>query len=246
MPGRWAIELAMLPPAIRGIRTQSPTEDPVYALTRNSIEISFHLRAARMFPVIVALLPLVMSSSASAQELVTVTIETNFSPHSDGSRPIQDAWVRELNDAASSVRVAMYSFTLPAFKDALIAAQGRGLDVRVVADISGLTRGAAPSCLAVDLYNAGIPIKKYVPFDNRDLLHDKFMVIDETILATGSANFTSSAVQFNHENSIIIKAQGETPEFIAAYRDQFEAMWNDTFGEFNGFFEDWTPKGSCL
>ncbi len=209
------------------------------------LAMSFHLRAARLVPVIVALLPLAISPSASAQEVVTVSIETNFSPYRDGARPIQEAWVRELNEAAYSVRVAMYSFTLQPFKDALIAAQGRGLDVRVVADIGALMRGTAPSCLAVDLYDAGIPIKKYAPFDTRNLLHDKFMVIDETVLVTGSANFTTSAVQFNHENSIIIKAKGETPEFIAAFRDQFEAMWNDAFGDFNGFFEDWTPKGSC-
>jgi phosphatidylserine/phosphatidylglycerophosphate/cardiolipin synthase-like enzyme len=217
----------------------------VHALKRNSVEVNFHLRTARRVAAIVALLPLAMSISASAQQVVTVTIETNFSPYPDGARPIQDGWVRELNDAVSSVRVAMYSFTLPLFKDALIAAQGRGVNVRVVADIGALTRGTAPSCLAVDLYNAGIPIKKYAPLDVRNLLHDKFMVIDETVLVTGSANFTSSAVQFNHENSIIIKANGETPQFIAAFRDQFEAMWSDTFGDFNGFFEDWTPKGTC-
>jgi len=57
---------------------------------------------------------------------------------------------------------------------------------------------------------------------------------------------TTAAVQFNHENSIIIKAVGDTPRFITSYRDQFEAMWNDEFADFNGSFQDWVPEGSCL
>lgn len=186
-----------------------------------------------------------ISAPAGAEEIVKVAIETNFSPYRDGARPIQDAWIRELGNAASSVRVTLYSFTLQPFKNALIEAKGRGVDVRVLADKDAVLRGTAPSCIAVDLYNAGILIKRYVPLDSRNLLHDKFMLIDDTVLVTGSANVTTSAVQFNHENSIIIKALANTSQFIAAYRDQFESMWNDEFGDFNGFFEDWVPEGTC-
>jgi len=187
-----------------------------------------------------------ISVPAGAQEDVKVTIETHFSPNRGGARPIQDAWIRELGNATSSIRVAMYSFTLQPFKNALIDAKGRGVDVRVLADKDGLYYSGAPSCPAVDLYNAGIPIKGYLPSDPRDLLHDKFMLIDDYILVTGSANFTTAAVQFNHENSIILKAVGDTPRFISSYRDQFESMWNDEFADFNGSFQDWVPEGSCL
>ena len=186
-----------------------------------------------------------ISVPANAQEDVKVTIETHFSPNRDGARPIQDAWIRELGKATSSIRVAMYSFTLQPFKNALIEAKGRGIEVRVLADSTGLYFNDAPSCPAVDLYNAGIPIKGYVPLDSRNLLHDKFMLIDDSELITGSANFTTSAVQFNHENSIIIKALGDTPKFITSYRDQFESMWKDEFADFNGSFEDWIPDGPC-
>jgi phosphatidylserine/phosphatidylglycerophosphate/cardiolipin synthase-like enzyme len=185
------------------------------------------------------------SVPADAQENVEVTIETHFSPNRGAARPIQDAWIRELGNATWSIRVAMYSFTLQPFKNALIDAMGRGVDVRVLADRTALFFGDAPSCPAVDLYNAGISIKGYVPLDPRDLLHDKFMLIDDYVLITGSANFTTAAVQFNHENSIIIKALGDTPQFITSYRDQFESMWNDEFADFNGSFEDWIPEGPC-
>jgi phosphatidylserine/phosphatidylglycerophosphate/cardiolipin synthase-like enzyme len=187
-----------------------------------------------------------ISFPASAQEDVKVTIETHFSPNRGGARPIQDAWVRELTNATSSIRVVMYTFTLQPFKNALIDAKSRGVDVRVLADKDSLFYSGAPSCPAVDLYNAGIPIKGYLPLDPRDLLHDKFMLIDDYILVTGSANFTAAAVQFNHENSIIIKAVGDTPRFITSYRGQFESMWNDEFADFNGSFQDWVPEGSCL
>lgn len=186
-----------------------------------------------------------ISASANAQEIVKVSIETTFSPYRDGARPIQDAWIRELGNAASSIRITLYSFTLQSFKNALIEAKGRGVDVRVLADKDAVLRGTDPSCIAVDLYNAGILIKRYVPLDSRNLLHDKFMLIDDQVLITGSANVTTSAVQFNHENSLIIRALENTSQFIASYREQFDSMWNDEFGDFNGFFEDWVPEGTC-
>src|SRR5262249_58234674 len=99
-----------------------------------------------------------ISVPANAQEDVKVPIETHFSPNRDGARPIQDAWIRELGNATWSIRVAMYSFTLQPFKNALIEAKSRGIDVRVLADKTGLFFNDVPSCPAVDLYNAGIPI----------------------------------------------------------------------------------------
>jgi len=214
---------------------------------RSQLEFAGYATAKRNAFVYLAAFALVagISVPANAQENVDVTIETHFSPNRGGARPIQDAWIRELGNATWSIRVAMYSFTLQSFKDALIEAKGRGVEVRVLSDRTGLFFGDAPSCPAVDLYNAGIPIKGYVPLDPRDLLHDKFMLIDEYVLFTGSANFTTSAVQFNHENSIIIKALGDTPQFITSYRDQFESMWNNEFADFNGSFEDWIPDGPC-
>lgn len=183
------------------------------------------------------------SGAALSQETVTVSIETNFSPHPSPVRPIQDAWLRVIDNAVASIRVSMYSFTLFPLRDALIQAKLRGVDVRAVAEDTGLGSVSQPNCLAVALWTNNIPIKEYIPNDSRNLLHHKLLVIDDSTLITGSANFTTSAVQFNHENSLIIKSEGKMPMFLASYIAQFESMWNDEFG-FNGQFVDWLPDAS--
>ncbi len=154
----------------------------------------------RFVLIMVALTLFGLSGATFPQEPVTVTIETNFSPNPD-SRPIQEAWLREVQNATSSIRITLYSYTLAPLKDALIEAKVmRGVNVRVVADEIAL------NSLALDMWNNGIPIKRYCPNDSKDIMHDKVMIIDESTLATGSANLTVAAVQFNHENSIIIKS----------------------------------------
>ena len=52
-------------------------------------------------------------------------------------------------------------------------------------------------------------------------MHNKFAVIDDHILITGSFNWTPTAERNNEENLLIIK---DAP-IIAKYRERFEYLW---------------------
>jgi phosphatidylserine/phosphatidylglycerophosphate/cardiolipin synthase-like enzyme len=175
-----------------------------------------------------------------------VTLESFFAPTPAAPNPIEAAWLREINAAESGsvIRIAMYSLTLPSFKDALLDAFDRGVDIRVVADKFAVCNRGRLSDLALALYNdgAGIPMKLYrnASFPN-DLMHNKFLVIDDRILATGSANFTIQGTRFNHENMVLIKVVDGKAVFIEDYIRQFEGMWDNDF-RFSGHeFVDWQP-----
>lgn len=54
-------------------------------------------------------------------------------------------------------------------------------------------------------------------------MHNKYCIIDEKILITGSYNWTIKATTLNRENILIIEDEATAK----AYKDNFDLMWND-------------------
>jgi len=55
-------------------------------------------------------------------------------------------------------------------------------------------------------------------------LHDKVIIIDNAIVATGSFNYSSNADESNEENLVIV----DNPEIAALYLQEFDKLWNQT------------------
>lgn len=103
----------------------------------------------------------------------------------------------ELGRARKTVLVQAYGFTSRPIADALIAARGRGVAVRVVVDRSNRT---ARGSQAVRCALAGVPVL----YDGRHrIAHNKVVVIDDDTVITGSYNFTASA-ESNAENLLVL------------------------------------------
>jgi phosphatidylserine/phosphatidylglycerophosphate/cardiolipin synthase-like enzyme len=113
-----------------------------------------------------------------------------------------EAIVAALGAARKSVLVQAYSFTSGPIAAALIAAHGRGVEVRVILDKSDRTErnGEMPVLL-----QAGIPT--WIDFIHA-IAHNKVMVIDGTTVITGSFNFTKQAESRNAENLLILQDRG--------------------------------------
>jgi len=123
-----------------------------------------------------------------------------------------EALLEELKKARREVLVQAYSFTSDPLTLALVDAKQRGVDVQVVLDKSNeverysdlhlfLEKGLAP---LIDAEHA--------------IAHNKIMIIDQKVLATGSFNFTNQAENQNAENLLIIKGQ---PQLVEQYRQNF-------------------------
>ena len=52
-------------------------------------------------------------------------------------------------------------------------------------------------------------------------MHNKFIIVDNTKLFTGSYNFTNDAENNNYENVIIT----DDPETVTAFREEFKRLW---------------------
>jgi phosphatidylserine/phosphatidylglycerophosphate/cardiolipin synthase-like enzyme len=135
-------------------------------------------------------------------------IGVHFSPKGGCMQALLD----ELKKARREVLVQAYSFTSDPLTLALVDAKQRGADVQVILDKSNeverysdlhlfLEKGLSP---LIDAEHA--------------IAHNKIMIIDQKVLATGSFNFTNQAEDHNAENLMIIKGH---PELVAQYRQNF-------------------------
>jgi phosphatidylserine/phosphatidylglycerophosphate/cardiolipin synthase-like enzyme len=110
-----------------------------------------------------------------------------FSPDDD----VQDAFLAFVNSAKTSIRLADFSFNLPALVDILIAKHQAGVDVQLVLDRS---QSAGPTEVPQieRLRAAGVPLVIGTS-DQHRIMHDKFLIVDGEAVLYGSYNFTVAA-----------------------------------------------------
>jgi phosphatidylserine/phosphatidylglycerophosphate/cardiolipin synthase-like enzyme len=126
---------------------------------------------------------------------------------------IENALVESLNGADESIDLALYSFSLQTIADALITAQQRGIPVRLVMEADNMDSYQVKRLLA-----AGIPIRGD---SSEGLMHNKFVIIDDREVWTGSLNLTITGAQEDANNLIRLTS----PELALDYSVEFEAMF---------------------
>jgi phosphatidylserine/phosphatidylglycerophosphate/cardiolipin synthase-like enzyme len=125
-----------------------------------------------------------------------------------------------INKARLSVDMAIYSLSLNGIRAALLHAHDRGVRVRMVMESDNLYQ-SDPQILM----HAGIPIiGDYQP----GIMHNKYVVIDNSEVWTGSMNYTESGAYADNNNLIHI----HSTEVAEDYTKEFEEMFiEDRFGE---------------
>lgn len=125
-----------------------------------------------------------------------------------------------INGAKSSLDVAIYSFTDAKISQALIAAKNRGVLVRVMSDRES-SQEASQGTVLLSLKQAGIPVKVN---SHSGLMHLKVTIADQSVVTTGSFNYTYSAEKQNDEVLVVLNSSQSAADF----EKEFNAMWGDT------------------
>ena len=132
------------------------------------------------------------------------------------------AVVARLDATTNQVRVAIYALTEPRIFAALTNAAGRGVDVRIIADVG---EAKTTTSLIPKLQNLlGVArVKKATGRSGGKygLLHDKFAVLDGAVSLTGSFNWTANATRNNWENLVVIQDPVSASEFL----NEFATIW---------------------
>ena len=151
----------------------------------------------------------------------TSPINTQDESRFTGS-PVENALVTALDGAQQSIDAAVFEFNSQPVTDALVRAAERGVQVRVVTDGEfGLEQ---PDATIDQLELADIPVVS--DGSRRGYMHDKFFVIDDLYVWTGSTNITHNDIYNNNNNSILIRSS----RLAANYAAEFEELFAGTFG----------------
>jgi len=127
----------------------------------------------------------------------------------------QKAIIKNINQAEAFINIAMYIFTDREIAIPLVKARERGVKVRLYLDQDQVDYKYSQSRFLVQK-----GIKTRISTNNY-IMHNKFAIIDNRILLTGSYNCTFSANNRNDENLMVI----DDPEIIEIFQNQFEKLW---------------------
>lgn len=131
---------------------------------------------------------------------------------------VDAALIADFERAQKTIDVSVFDLRLPSIVDALVRAQARGVQVRAVVDYTA-NKDAQEFTDAIEkLEKAGVQVVK----DHRSaLMHNKFAVIDNQLLWTGSMNFTPNDVYRNNNNMLRL----DNPALIQNYNQMFERLF---------------------
>lgn len=136
----------------------------------------------------------------------SIEIEVHFCPRDDCQNIIEGT----INNAESSVHCAFFDLDL---KDLIktIVRKSHEADVKVVIDKNNYEE---------QIKGPGIKVA-----NSKQYMHNKFCIIDNNIVLTGSTNPTDNGVNFNNNNLIILKSK----YLVENYEDEFEELWNGIY-----------------
>ena len=162
---------------------------------------------------ILAFLVLILSITISISSLAKT--EVYFSLSDNPQKEI----IKNINRAQASINIAMYIFTDREIALPLIKARERGVKVRIYLDKDQVEYQYSQSRFLVQK-----GIKTRIS-SNKYIMHNKFAIIDNRILLTGSYNWTFSANNRNDENLMVIN----DPEIIEIFQNQFVYLWTNKY-----------------
>ena len=125
--------------------------------------------------------------------------------------------IEMIRTCMKSLNVAIFSITRDNFAKAIIEVFKKGINVRVIADDECVKNYGS------DVYKlaaAGIPCK--TDSSAQYHMHNKYAIIDESVIITGSFNWTTQAINNNQENLLFY----EDKQIAEQYTKEFNKLWD--------------------
>jgi phosphatidylserine/phosphatidylglycerophosphate/cardiolipin synthase-like enzyme len=170
-------------------------------------------RLRREFAIGLLAVALFCGTSVPARAFEDTHTDTSWQVYFSPDGGCTQAIVNAIAAANRQILVQAYEMTAPQIKSALVAAHKRGVEVSAIFDPSAVNER---NTMVGELSAGGVAVfidSAHSP----GLAHNKVMVIDRSVVITGSFNFTKAAETRNAENLLVIK----DPALAAAYAKNF-------------------------
>lgn len=148
----------------------------------------------------------------------TVSIYTDAQTSSN----LADTICKYIDMAENELDIALWDNGNDQIVDCINEAFNRGVQVRYITSSNALNSGLSN-------LNASIPVLERNSGVSSDVMHNKFVIIDENYLFTGSMNFNDGAINDDYNNLILI----HNPSMCINYRVEFEEMWGGAGVNYN-------------
>ncbi len=170
---------------------------------------------------------------------VYFTAPTGSSNQSTYIGGIDTALAQTISSARGTLDIAAFEFNNIVLTAAVLEAHERGVTVRMVADDEhGLEDEDSSYNQFVD---AGIEV---VDDSRTALMHNKFMIIDGSVVWTGSWNYTINDTYRNNNNAIMLRSRRAVQSYQAEFNEMFERKEfgpRSSIGNGANFNQDGTP-----
>ena len=123
---------------------------------------------------------------------------------------------RYIKMAKKKLLICVFNLTNDTLANAIKHVKQQGVDVRIITDDECMTN-KGNDCQA--LADFGIPTR--TDAEEQYHMHNKFMLVDDVFLLTGSFNWTFQAGSHNQENLLVV----DHPFYIERYTEEFEKLW---------------------
>lgn len=128
----------------------------------------------------------------------------------------EDLVASQIQSARRELLVAIYIMTSRRLESLVVTASQRGVTVRVKYDVNQATHKSMQRALKA-FEDAGIECVPITLGRAGASMHNKFIVVDELRVVTGSYNFTAMAAGHNYENCVLIESQPIAREYKALF-----------------------------
>jgi len=116
------------------------------------------------------------------------------------------------------LKIAVFNFTSDALRDAVLERHKAGVNVQIITDDECMNNlGSDIKFLAAK----GIAVR--CDSSPEFHMHNKFVIVDNIFLLTGSFNWTVQAGKSNQENMLVV----DHPYYLEKYNTEFERLWKE-------------------
>lgn len=172
----------------------------------------FNSRSSNMTGLQCAALAILLSTTAIAH--AEPSVQVGFSPEGSARKLV----LGTIGSAQHSIQMLAYAFQAPDIVQALIDAEKRGVEVRIVVDKKRNLGKSSKAAMDLVVLN-GVELRTNEHFH---LHHDKTIIVDGNTVETGSFNFAPSAETANSENVVVIR---DMPEVSRQYIAHWQSRW---------------------
>ena len=172
----------------------------------------------KLILVLITAVILCLNIAAALADPIEVFFNDPYNAPKD--RTIQNMILDDIRGAKKTIDLATYNYTDTKTAKALIDAVHRGVKVRLVIDEDNARKDVIS-----DLRDGGVSV---ITAESNGLMHAKYIIIDNAVVISGSANMTLSS--FSSDNNFMVRM--ESPEAAKVFTAEFEEMYLDCiFGE---------------